>query len=82
MIQISVLQADPLPGYKKEILIEELVNLNLGKFRDFLTKGMLSVQFSHSVVSDSVRPHESQHARPPCPSPSPRVHSDSRPSSQ
>ena len=41
-----------------------------------------SVQFSHSVVSDSLQPQESQHARPPCPSPSPRVHSDSRPSSQ
>ena len=37
-----------------------------------------SVQFSHSVVSDSLRPHESQHARPPCPSPTPRVHSNSR----
>ena len=37
---------------------------------------MHSVQFSHSVVSDSLRPHESQHARPPCPSPSPGVHSD------
>ena len=42
----------------------------------------LSVQFSHSVVSDSLRPHESQHARPPCPSPTPGVHPDSRPSSQ
>ena len=41
-----------------------------------------SVQFSHSVVSDSLRPHESQHTRPPCPSPTPRVHWDSRPSSQ
>ena len=41
-----------------------------------------SVQFSRSVVSDSLRPHESQHARPPCPSPTPRVHSNSRPSSQ
>ena len=40
-----------------------------------------SVQFS-SVVSDSLQPHESQHARPPCPSPSPGVHSDSRPSSR
>ena len=40
-----------------------------------------SVQFSRSVVSDSLRPHESQHARPPCPSPTPRVHADSRPSS-
>ena len=38
-----------------------------------------SVQFSHSVVSNSLRPHESQHARPPCPSPTPGVHSDSRP---
>ena len=36
-----------------------------------------SVQFSHSVVSDSLRPHESQHARPPCPSPTPGVHPNS-----
>ena len=35
---------------------------------------MVSVQFSRSVVSDSLRPHELQHARPPCPSPTPRVH--------
>ena len=41
-----------------------------------------SVQFSRSVVSDSLRPHELQHVRPPCPSPTPGVHSDSRPSSQ
>ena len=41
-----------------------------------------SVQFSRSVVSDSLRPHELQHARPPCPSPTPGVHSDSSPSSQ
>ena len=41
-----------------------------------------SVQFSRSVVFDSLPPHESQHARPPCPSPSPGVHSDSRPSSK
>ena len=39
-------------------------------------------QFSRWVMFDSLRPHESQHARPPCPSPSPGVHSDSRPSSQ
>ena len=36
------------------------------------------VQFSHSVVSDSLQPHESQHARPPCPSPTPGVHSESQ----
>ena len=36
-----------------------------------------SVQFSCSVVSDSLRPHESQRTRPPCPSPTPRVHPNS-----
>ena len=40
-----------------------------------------SVQFSRSVVSNSLWPHESQHARPPCPSPTPGVHSNSCPSS-
>ena len=39
----------------------------------------ISVQFSRSVVSDSLQPHESQHARPPCPSPTPRVHLNSCP---
>ena len=41
-----------------------------------------SVQFSRSVVSNSLQPHKLQHARSPCPSPTPGVHSDSRPSSQ
>ena len=41
-----------------------------------------SVQFSRSVMSDSLQPHESQHPRPPCPSPTPRVHWDSRPLSR
>jgi len=41
-----------------------------------------SVQFSCSVVSDSLWPHELQHARPPCPSPTPRVHPNSCPSSR
>ena len=45
-------------------------------------KLIFSVQFSRSVVFDSLQPHESQHARPPCPSPTPGVHSDSCPSSQ
>ena len=39
-----------------------------------------SVHFSHSVMSDSLRPHESQHARLPCPSPAPGVYSNSCPS--
>ena len=41
-----------------------------------------SVQFSHSVVSNSLRPHESQHTRPPCQSPTPGVYSNSGSSSQ
>ena len=41
-----------------------------------------SVQFSHSVMSDSLWPHELQHTRPPCPSPTPGVYSNSCPSSR
>ena len=41
-----------------------------------------SVQFSHSVVSDSLQPHKPQHVRPPCPSPTPRVYSDACPLNQ
>ena len=41
-----------------------------------------SVQFSRSVKSNSLRPHELQHARPPCPSPTPRVHPNPCPSSR
>ena len=47
---------------------------------DFFFK--YSVQFSHSVMSNSLRPHEPQHARPPCPPPTPRVHPNPCPSSQ
>ena len=46
------------------------------------TSLVFSLQFNRSVVSDSLQPHELQHARPPCPSPTPGVHSDSHPSSQ
>ena len=53
---------------------EELINHLEGQIR--------SDQISRTVMSDSLRPHESQHARPLCPSPTPGVHSDSRPSSQ
>ena len=49
------------------------------KFRRPNLTGVDSVQFSCSVVTDSLRPHESQHARPPCPSPTPRVYSNSCP---
>ena len=48
----------------------------------YLALNTYSVHFSRSVVSDSLRPHEPQHARPPCPSPTPGVYSDSCPSSR
>ena len=38
-----------------------------------------SIQFSHSVVSNSLQPHEQQRARPPCPSPAPRIYPNSSP---
>ena len=50
-------------------------------FRDCFKK-MFSVQFSSSVVSDYLRPHELQHARPPCPSPTPSVYPNSCPLSR
>ena len=61
-----------------------------GKFKKFKTNkavltmviGFSSVQFSHSVMSDSLRHHELQHTRPPCPSPTPRVYSNSCPLSR
>ena len=62
-----------------------LININekvLIKYEPFTSNNSFSsVQFSHSVVSDSLRPHESQHARPPCSSQTPGVHSNSHPSS-
>ena len=70
-----------------------IVAVSLGLFWDLIFKTIILVclalisfslvQFSSvSGVSDSLRPHESQHARPSCPSPTPGVHSDSHPSSQ
>ena len=59
---------------------KEEVKLSL--FADDMILYIRSAQISHSVVSDSLQPHESQHARSPCQSPTPGVHWDSRPSSQ
>ena len=62
--------------------VQETVWGRVTNLRDFnIGMAFSSVQFSHSVVSDSLRPHESQHTRPPCPSPTPGVQSDSCPSS-
>ena len=58
------------------------LKLNIQKTKIMASGCISSVQFSRSVVSDSLRPHESQHIRPPCPSPTPRVYLNSCPSSR
>ena len=71
----AFLQRTSQDGIKRySLIVQNLQFLCKRKFN--------SVQSSHSVVSDSLRPHELQHARPPCPSPTPGVHSNSRPSSR
>ena len=64
---------------QKEYLLTFFHTCILQRVSSIICK-LSSVQFSCSVVSNSLRPHELQHARPPCPSPTPRVHSNSRPS--
>ena len=61
--------------------VSKVMSLGLGIFI-WLSRGFSSVQFSRSVVSDSLRPHELQHARPPCPSATLEVHPNSCPSSR
>ena len=62
--------------------VEHVWATHIWKKKENWNKKHCSVQFSHSFVSDSLWPHELQHARPPCPSPTPRVHPDSGPSSR
>ena len=77
---ITHLEPDILEGEAKWALGS--ITMNKASGGDGIPAQFSSVRFSHTVVSDSLRPHESQHARPPCPSPTPRVHSDSHPLSQ
>ena len=58
------------------------LKVNIQKSKIMASSPISSVQFSRSVVSDSFRPHELQHARPPCPSPTPGVHPNPCPSSR
>ena len=66
-----------LPNMVKPIKLINVVFILM-----YLVKSICSVQFSHSFVSYSLGPHEPQHARPPCPSPTPGVYPNSCPSSQ
>ena len=78
-----------MPISSQDIFVLENVGFFLNKkllfmltCKMFIIMSFRSDQISRSVVSDSLWPHESQHARPPYPSPTPGVHLDSRPSSQ
>ena len=62
-------------------LCQELI-VNITLHSTIIKLVISSVQFSRSLVSDSLRPHEPQHTRPPCPLPTPRVHPNTCPLSQ
>jgi len=74
----------PAKAIKGPALIFTYIFQYLGKQTIHLEVETLknAVQFSHPVVADSLRPHELQYAGPPCPSPTPGVHSNSCPLSQ
>ena len=81
------LTLDSLRGISTEIayivkfcLVDEPQEINCVNL--YYCSIIVPVQFSRSVVSNSLRPHDVQHARPPCPSPTPGVHSNSCPSSR
>ena len=64
------------------IFLKEDLQMANKYVKRYSTSLFIQAQFSRSVVSDSLQPRESQHTRPPCPSPTPRVHSNSCPSSR
>ena len=73
---------EELKSLLKKVKEESGLKLNIQKTKIVASGPISSVQFSRSVVSDPLRPHESQHARPPCPSPTPGVHPNPCPSSR
>ena len=74
----------PCSSYSTMIFINRYLVFRNTPNKVSLFPGLLngSVQFSRSIMSDSLGPHELQHSRPPCPSPAPGVHPDSHSSSQ
>ena len=68
--------------WKKSVFIPILKKGNAKECSNYCTIALISVQFSHSVVSDFWRPHGLQYIRPPCPLPTPGVYSNSCPLSQ
>ena len=73
--------SDRIAGFQSPWTVE-LICIIIRVLISFSLEDKLVSQFSHSVISDSLRPHETQHARPPCPSPTPGVHPNPCPLSQ
>ena len=69
-----------VPGSTGDDNFDHIINIFQFLYYSYIQNTF--VQFSHSVTSDSLRPHGLQHTRPPCTSPAPRVYSDSCPLSQ
>ena len=72
-IQVITTSRSPLHMLVREGIFEGVM------FKEIWSTRRTTVQFSHSVMSDSLRPHGPQHTRPPCPSPTPGVYSNSCP---
>ena len=81
LLIVAMVSFDSFAFISALIYMISFLLLTLGFFISSLSSCFRS-QFSHSIVSDSLRSHELQLARPPCPSPSPRVDSNSRALSQ
>ena len=62
--------------------LNEIINIEYLALCLALTNSSVNIQFSHSVMSDSLRSHGLQHTRPPCPSPTPGAYSNSGPFSR
>ena len=85
LLTLSIPDLQSITSVSACVSVSALAPACLSVFSFGVLQGYLlldTVQFSCSVISDSLRPHESQHGRPPCPSPAPGIHSDSRPLSQ
>ena len=77
-LSVSILPTWPIEAVQGDQAMQRKEFVKLTE----LGQQFISVQFGHSVVSDSLRPHEPQHARPPCPSPTPGVYPKSCPLSR
>ena len=79
---ITLLLRTPEPRVTKSQILLNIIQKTVVSDNYYYLPQFSSVQFSRSIVSDSLWPHESQHTRPPCPSPTPGVHPNLCPSSR